>query len=64
MGHVDGSTPCSLCDLFAAAESVCDDQRFGRRVPHGRQEYEFPHLHRDIVMIAFEAEASGHSTTS
>jgi len=63
-GEMDGLAAGCLFDLFAATEPVSDDQRVVGGFSHRRQQHELSHLHRDIVVIVFEPEASGHSATS
>ena len=51
----------ALCDLFAAAEAVGDDQPILGGMANGGEEFEFADGHGDSVFVAFEAEGAGHA---
>ncbi len=50
----------AIGDLVAAARAVGDNDRIGRRA-HRRQQARLGHLHRDLVVRGFIAEAAGHA---
>jgi hypothetical protein len=55
---------CELMDLFAATESVRDDDAADRCLAHGWQQRTFAHSDRHIVVPCVVPEGTGHSTTA
>src|SRR3982751_2618049 len=53
-----------LLDLLAAAETVSDDQRVLRGLANARQQHTLADAHRDVVMLALEAERAGHAAAA
>src|SRR5919109_956902 len=56
--------PCELTDLFAATESVRDDDVRCRCLPHGWQQRTFAHSDRHIVVACVVPEGTGHYTAA
>ncbi len=51
-------------NLFTATETVGDDEGIWRGGADRGQEHQLSNLHRHVVVIRFEAEASGHPATA
>src|SRR6185369_18063481 len=54
----------ALLDLLPAAEAVGDDERVARRRAHRRQQHPLADAHRDLVVVAIEAERAGHAAAA
>ena len=63
-GQVQGVAIRALGDLFAATETIGDDEPVCGSVADGRQEFEFADGDGDVVFVGFEAEGAGHAATS
>src|SRR5689334_11864618 len=53
-----------LRDLFAATETVSDDQCVFALRPHSRQKHTFTTFHRDVVMFILKTKSACHATTT
>jgi hypothetical protein len=54
----------ALPDLFTATEAVRNDQCFRRGPANRRQQDALAHCLRDLKLVTFKAEGSGHSATA
>ena len=54
----------ALLDLLPATETIGNNQRVARRRPHRRQQHPLADAHRDLVVLAIEAERPCHAATT
>src|SRR5919197_1385424 len=63
LGEMHRGAAGGLCDLLAAAEAVSDDDRVDCRTAYSWQENALATPHRDVVVLALEAEGASHAAT-
>ena len=61
---MQGLTISHLANLFAATESVCDDQRFFPCTPNNRKEHALTATDRNIVMVLLKTEPARHTAAA
>src|SRR5579859_7944644 len=58
------ATACQLRDLFAATETICNDQCIIVSAPYSGKQYSFTNLDRYVVMVSLKTKSSCHAAAA